>query len=129
MILQRSYIAVLAAGFFVFIVSCGVSEEIENGGATTAVTASQVSVVLLSNCMPCHSSEIATAELVLDTIEGLMAGSEHGPMVVPGDAAASHLIKSLRGDGVEQMPYNQDPLSEEDIRLIEDWIDAGAATS
>jgi len=79
--------------------------------------------------MPCHAGADAKEELALDTIEGLMAGSEHGAMVVPGDAATSQLIKNLRGDGAVRMPYLRDPLAEADIKLIEDWINAGAATS
>lgn len=100
------------------------------GGAGQVASASAVNDVLNTNCMPCHAGAAAKEELHLDTIEGLMAGSEHGAMVVPGDAAGSQVIKNLRGeDGIERMPYLRDPLSESDIKLIEDWINSGAATS
>ena len=119
--------AVLGAG-----VGCGDGGSAADGGADggTVASASAVTDILNNNCMPCHVGEAAREELQLDTIEGLMAGSEHGAMVVPGDAAGSQLIKNLRGvDGAERMPYLRDPLAEADIKLIEDWINAGAATS
>jgi len=40
---------------------------------------------------------------------------------------ASYLVKRLRGEGDEdRMPLDHDPLSEEQIRIIETWIDQGA---
>ena len=121
-------VAALVAG-----IGCASDEpgaEQPAAGVETVATASDVMVILNNNCMPCHMGAAAKEELHLDTIEGLMAGSEHGAMVVPGDAAGSQLIKNLRGvDGAERMPYARDPLAEADIKLIEDWINAGASTS
>ncbi len=47
--------------------------------------------------------------------------------VVPGDPDASFLIDKLRDREVStRMPLGAEPLAEEEIRLIEDWIRAGA---
>ncbi|MCH8978918.1 MAG: hypothetical protein IH945_06710 [Armatimonadetes bacterium] len=119
--------AVLGAG-----VGCGNDDADANRKVkdTRVGSATVVEIILTNNCMPCHVGVDAKEGLHLDTIAGLLAGSEDGPMVVPGDAAASHIIKNLRGlDGEEPMPYGLDPLSERDIQLIEEWINAGAATS
>lgn len=100
-----------------------------SAGTTLAVSSADVMNVLSSNCLPCHSAGVAKEELELDTLEGLMNGSEHGDVVLPGNSADSLIVKALRGDGVDQMPYEKDPLSEADIKLIEEWIDAGAPQS
>ena len=127
---ETALIAV-AASVLIAGVGCGDGGSAADGGADgeTVASASAVMDIMSANCMPCHAGADAKEELSLETIEGLMAGSEHGAMVVPGDAAASHIIKALRGDGAVRMPYLRDPLTEADIKLIEDWINAGAATS
>ena len=131
--MKRADIAliVVGAGALCAGIGCGSGDSSSDGGkdGATVASASEVIDILNSNCMPCHAGAEAKEELSLDTIEGLLRGSEHGAMVVPGDAAASQLIKNLRGDGAVPMPYGRDPLAESDIQLIEDWINAGATTS
>lgn len=48
--------------------------------------------------------------------------------VVPGDAAASHLVRKLEGTMAcgDQMPLGDLPLEETTIAAIRAWIDAGA---
>lgn len=51
--------------------------------------------------------------------------------VEPGNAEDSYLIIKVRGgnrmaEGTSRMPLGRSPLSEEDIQLIEEWIDDGA---
>ena len=119
--------AALCAG-----IGCGSGESSADGGTdgTTVATASAVMDILNSNCMPCHGGSEPQEALSLDSIDGLLRGSEHGAMVTPGDAAGSQIINNLRGqDDAVRMPYLRDPLPESDIKLIEDWIDAGASTS
>jgi hypothetical protein len=90
------------------------------------VTASQVQDVLNANCVTCHSGDKAKADLHLDSIEGLMKGGEDGPVVVAGKAADSMIVKAVRGEpGVKRMPP-QGAVPEDDIKKIEDWINAGA---
>ena len=131
--MNKSQIAliIVAAAALCAGIGCGNGESSSDGGTDGASVASASAVmdILNSNCMPCHAGAEAKEELALDTIGGLMAGGEHGPVVVAGDAAGSTIIKALRGDGVEQMPFMKDALAESDIKLIEEWINAGAATS
>ena len=131
--MNRSQIAlvIVAAAALCAGIGCGNGETGADGGmdGETVVSASAVLDVLISNCMPCHAGSEPSEELSLDTIAGLLRGGEHGPVVAAGDAADSLIIQALRGDGAIQMPYMKDPLAESDIKLIEDWINAGAATS
>lgn len=48
--------------------------------------------------------------------------------IVPGDAAASFLVEKLRADPRRgaRMPLLREPLSDEEIAIIETWIDEGA---
>ena len=63
--------------------------------------------VLANKCYGCHSSK-STAPmggLVLDTKSGLKKGGANGPVVVPGDAAASRIIRALSySDAQLRMP-------------------------
>ncbi len=90
------------------------------------VTAAQVVDVLNKNCMPCHGGAEPTEKLSLESADGVLKGGEHGPVVVAGDAAASKMVKAMRGqEGAPKMPPKGD-VPEADIKLIEDWINAGA---
>lgn len=46
-------------------------------------------------------------------------------LVIPGNPGQSRVVNMLRAFGAARMPPDR-PLAEADIRLIEDWILAGA---
>lgn len=140
--------ALFAVAVLAFAIGCSGAEE-GDGGTTSATggkstagmpddakddaagpTAAQVVAMLNKNCMPCHGGAEPQEELNMETLEGLMKGGEHGPVVVPGDAAGSKIVQALRGmGGTKKMPPSASPQpSEEEIKLVEDWIGAGAKT-
>ena len=83
--------------------------------------------VLVRYCYECHSSESKKIKgsLRLDHREGLLAGGETGPAVVPGDVQQSLLMNALRyDDGLEMPPSGK--LSDEVIGNFEKWIKMGA---
>ena len=49
--------------------------------------------------MDCHGREPLMANLDLRTRDGALKGAKHGPVIVPGNAAASHLYRRLIGAG------------------------------
>lgn len=66
--------------------------------------------------------------LFLDTQENLMTTGIHSPVVIPCDADNSILVQKLR-DPVpfgQRMPRGGDPISDEDLEIIRNWIDNGA---
>src|SRR5262245_18652271 len=72
--------------------------------------------VLTNNCYNCHShqAEKVKAGLFLDTREGVLAGGESGPAIVPGDPEKSLLIKAIRYTNPDlQMPPKGKKLSDE----------------
>ena len=94
--------------------------------AETVVTYAQIEAIT-AKCIGCHGEQAPKEDLDLRTYAGLMKGSEHGAVVIPGDAENSMLVHSLRGThGKKQMPMMANPLPEEEIALVEAWIQAGA---
>ena len=82
--------------------------------------------ILSDRCFHCHGPAESgrKADLRLDTLEGLIE-----KVVVPGNAAASELIKRVTSkDPDERMPPEDagDPLEPQQIQLLKSWIDQGA---
>lgn len=87
-----------------------------------------ISSLLEERCVLCHAGEYAPLGLQLDSYTGLMAGSENGPVVVPGAFAISPLYHRITGQAEPRMPLDGPPfLTEAEIALISDWIAAGAS--
>ena len=84
--------------------------------------------VLAENCYKCHSEEAGKAkgELLLDTAAGLLKGGEAGPTIIPGNPAASLLIKavSYENDDLQMPPKSR--LSKSAIDKLRKWISLGA---
>ena len=100
----------------------------EAQSGATPVTYAAVQEIFDQKCVACHG-ENGKEDIDLRSYESLMRGGEHGPIVVAGKPEDSDLVKSLRGGhGVTQMPFNQDPLPEEQIVVIENWVREGAKT-
>lgn len=84
--------------------------------------------LLVQHCYECHSEQSDTmhAGLRLDAADGLAAGGDSGPAVVPGHPADSLLIQTVRYDGDIQMPP-EGKLSEREIEHLVRWVRDGAA--
>lgn len=94
-------------------------------GPGAAQEFSQVGALFAGRCVVCHSGEDAPLGLHLDSLKGVLKGSENGPVVVAGNMA-SPLLKRLRGEAKPQMPLDGPPFLEPDqIAMIEGWIMAG----
>ncbi len=77
-----------------------------------------------AHCLSCHSAKSPQSGLVMETVEALLTGGDRdGPSVVPGKSGESSLLLYLRGERQPQMPMGGDPLSQEQIDLIAEWID------
>lgn len=85
----------------------------------------EVGALFAERCVVCHSGGDAPLGLRLDTLEGVLAGSENGPVAVAGDAG-SPLLQRLRGEAEPQMPLDGPPfLDPAQIAMVEDWVMAG----
>src|SRR4051794_17667065 len=81
--------------------------------------------IIEANCVTCHG-QARMSGLDLRDIRGALAGGKRGPAIVPGKADESLLYKAIRRQGELQMPPGKTPLSDADVRIIGDWINAGA---
>lgn len=93
-----------------------------SGGATVSF-ATEILPLLESRCVNCHGGERTQEGLDMKTHAAIMAGSENGPVVTPGDAANSTLAQMLL-EG--KMPKRGPKLTPAQVQLIVDWINQGA---
>ncbi len=82
-----------------------------------------------ARCFSCHDNRKNKAGLRLDLRAGALRGGESGkPAVVPGDSGKSELIRRITSDDDEiVMPSTGERLSADQVKLLKDWIDGGAA--
>ena len=86
----------------------------------------QIQPIFNANCTNCHVGGGA-ATLDLTSYDGVMSGGVSGLSIISGDNENSELyIRIILPEGTAgSMPPN-DPLSQEEINLIGDWIIEGA---
>jgi hypothetical protein len=83
--------------------------------------------VLQSRCGSCHSSALRQGGLSVASVRDLKTGGASGPAVIPGTGGASLLLERITGAKAPRMPLGGAPLTEREIAVIRDWIDAGAS--
>lgn len=86
--------------------------------------------VLNAKCQSCHRAGKAKGQLDLSSYKSLLKGGESGPVVLAADAGNSEVIRrvTLPNDHEDFMPAEgKKPLTEEEIRLIEWWIEEAKA--
>ena len=82
--------------------------------------------ILNSKCSACHGADKAENQLRLDSLDAVIRGGEQGAAIFVGKARESLVVQSIRDtEEATRMPP-KDPLSETEIAIIEDWINAGA---
>src|ERR1017187_9654480 len=75
-------------------------------------------------CGQCHMGDAAMGKLRLDAAPALLRGGASGPAILPGEAGESLLIKRILGTtDAPRMPLGKQPLTSDQIALIERWID------
>jgi hypothetical protein len=88
----------------------------------------QVKPILNRKCISCHGGVKREAEFSLLFRQEALATAESGKKaIIPGDADHSEMILRITSsDPEERMPYKKDPLSEEEIQILRQWINEGA---
>ncbi len=88
----------------------------------------KVRPLLIERCYECHSVESGESSggLRLDSAAASRAGGSLGPAVVPGDVAASKLVRAVEyADKDMQMPPDG-KLADDEIAILKHWIEIGA---
>jgi mono/diheme cytochrome c family protein len=98
--------------------------------AAPSVSYLQVAPIFLARCVQCHADNglkgpapegyrLTSYEAALTTIDRAR--------IVPGAPNTSELVRRIRGQARPRMPLDGPPyLSDEEVKLIEDWITQGA---
>ncbi|MFN7918960.1 MAG: PSD1 and planctomycete cytochrome C domain-containing protein [Bryobacteraceae bacterium] len=107
-----------------------VRKWIENENAKPPVAERDVHAILSAKCWVCHGRREKRAGLDLRTRESLLKGGKSGAVVVPGDPAASLLVKRI---AAQQMPppdlqeqYSVRGLTDDELAKVKQWIADGA---
>ena len=95
-------------------------------GNETVSFALEIAPILVDNCQQCHMIDRSRGNFSMANFNGLLKGGDSGEVIKPGDANSSHIVKRLRGDGVDVMPPNK-KLSDELIAKVVTWINEGAS--
>ncbi len=111
--------------FCLFFAACIARAEQPSDPAKVEFFERRIRPVLVSSCVNCHGPEKHKAGLRLDSRAALLAGGDNGPVVVPGKAQASMLIKAIHYDDSPRMPP-KGKLSASSIDDLARWIDQGA---
>lgn len=91
-------------------------------GATVSFS-TDILPIFESRCIGCHGGERTQEGLDLKTHTSLMAGSNNGFVLTPGDAANSLLVELVT---TQKMPKRGPKLTPPQVQLITDWVNQGA---
>ena len=97
----------------------------ETSDQSLAVGYDSVQEILRQHCTSCHNEDQPRADLVLTSLDKILAGSASGPVVVPGDPQASPLYLLAAHLESPRMPPNKPRLSQRELTKLSKWISTG----
>lgn len=88
----------------------------------------QVKPIFNKKCIACHGGVKRQGDFsLLFRTEALSKAKSGKFAIIPGDPGHSELIRRITlSDPEDRMPYKQEPLSKEEIKILRDWIKQGA---
>jgi hypothetical protein len=101
-------------------------------GCTREVSFKQdVFPILSENCLSCHKAGgagLAKSGLNMESYEGLMKGTNLGPIIVAGSSVSSTLVLLVEHQAHPSinMPKDKMPITADQIKILRQWIDQGA---
>lgn len=133
--LKTAFALTTALGFTASSFAANVDvSKLPAASAKTGVTyATDIKPIFDSSCVKCHGEQKPKAKLRLDSLEGIIKGSENGKVIEPGNSAKSGLLLNIAhlGDEDDFMPPPKNKLglkklTDEQIGLVRAWIEQGA---
>ncbi|MEC9095054.1 MAG: c-type cytochrome domain-containing protein [Planctomycetota bacterium] len=87
-----------------------------------------IAPILINNCLACHGPKKAEGGYRVDTFERFLREGDSGAVAITaGNHDESESLRRIKSeDEFERMPLEGQPLSGDEITLIENWITAGA---
>jgi hypothetical protein len=87
---------------------------------------SDVKPILVEKCVRCHARGRERGGFSIETRDRLLKGGDNGPAVVPGNSAASELVRLVAGlDPDAVMPQKGSRLTAAQVGILRAWIDQG----
>jgi uncharacterized membrane protein len=99
------------------------TEAAAEAPAATVSFINDVLPIIQSRCVRCHGEDRVEEGLLMRSYEEIMAGSDNGPVIVPGDVANSKLVELV---AAQKMPKRGPKLTPPQVELITQWVAAGA---
>ncbi|KAA5547267.1 DUF1553 domain-containing protein [Roseiconus nitratireducens] len=102
--------------------------QTEPAGRKSVDFVREIQPILRDHCYECHAGTTEEAGLNLGVKAKAMRGGESEKAIVAGNAKESLLFQLVSGADENRLmpPDGNEPLSEEQIRLLRNWIDQGA---
>ena len=96
---------------------------------STIIYSHLVRPILERKCMSCHNNDVSRGGLNLITIESLKKGGDKGVVLAAGKAPDSELFNrvTLAQNDRKFMPPKGEPLTYDEINVLEWWINQGAS--
>jgi mono/diheme cytochrome c family protein len=115
-------ISLLSTLFIVLLASTAAAED-----AAVLTYESHIRPIFRAHCFDCHgAADELKGKLDLRLVRLMQKGGEGGPVIVPGKPSESYLLQRIKAG---EMPPGEKSLSAAEIRVIEQWIAAGAKTA
>lgn len=88
----------------------------------------QVKPILNKRCISCHGGVTQNGGFSVLFREEALDTTESGKYaIIPGDPKHSEMIRRINEtDPERRMPYKEEPLSKEEIRILTQWVEQGA---
>ena len=86
--------------------------------------------ILDDKCVSCHNPNKKKGELLMTSLDGLLAGGEVGNTILPGIPEESEIIRRVHlpfEDEDHMPPEGKQPLDANEIQILERWIALGAS--
>ncbi len=95
------------------------------------IFATEVYPFLKNNCLACHNSTKAKADLILESPADMLRGGDTGPAIVPGNGNDSFLFSTAAHIEEPTMPPANNKskaknLTPDQLAVLKKWIDEGA---
>jgi hypothetical protein len=123
--LRLTALGILLLAWPVFVHAQSMTESTSESGDTERVTFDAVQAVLRKHCASCHNEDQPRGDLVLTSLDKLLAGSSSGFVVVPGKVGESPLYTLTAHLDNPKMPPNKPRIPQRELNLIERWINTG----
>lgn len=82
----------------------------------------QIAPIFHRQCVGCHNVRNPQGRYNMVHYDAIMSPGQSGEVILPGDADGSLLVHLIE-DG--SMPYDSDPLEEDEIELVRLWVELG----